>query len=118
MPHYIGLDLGGTNIKAGVVDERANVLAQTSVRTPADRGAAGVMDAMAAAAREVAAKAGISLDTVVGVGVGSPGLLDLVRGIVRNAPNVAGFKDLPLRDELAKRTGRPTVLENDANAAG
>jgi glucokinase len=118
MPHYIGLDLGGTNIKAGVVDERANVLAHTSVKTRNDNGAAGVMDGMAAAAREVAAKAGFTLDNIVGVGVGSPGPLDLVKGIVRNAPNLPGFKDLPLRDELAKRTGRPTVLENDANAAG
>jgi glucokinase len=118
MPHYLGIDLGGTNIKAGVTDERANVLAQISVPTPTSGGAAGVMDGMAAAARLAAEKAGLQLAQVTAIGVGSPGPLDLVRGMVRHAPNLPGFRDVPLRDEIARRTGRPTVLENDANAAG
>jgi glucokinase len=118
MPYYIGLDLGGTNLKAGVVDEHAKVLASLSVPTRSDAGAAGVMDDMAIAARDVAQRAGLSLEQIAAVGVGSPGPLDLVKGIVRSAPNLPGFKDIPLRDELFRRIRRPTVLENDANAAG
>jgi len=117
MSHYIGLDLGGTNIKAGVVDQDANVLASLSVPTPGASGPDAVIGAMADAAARVSAKAGVTLDSVEGIGIGSPGPLDFDRGLVLALPNLPGWQNVPLSDRIAAATGRPTILENDANAA-
>jgi len=117
MMHYIGLDLGGTNIKAGVVDERANVLAHASCPTDADRGPSHVVDAMARLAQDVTKRAQLDFKQVRAIGIGAPGPLDFDAGTVKASPNLPGWKDVPLRDHLTKVTGRPTVLENDANAA-
>ncbi len=116
MANYIGLDLGGTNIKAGVVDDRGRVRAAESVPTPVD-GPSAVIDAMIGLTSVVAESAGIRVDDVACIGVGSPGLLDFERGIIIALPNLPGWADLPLRDHIAQRTGRPVIVENDANAA-
>jgi glucokinase len=117
MPLFLGLDLGGTNIKVGLVDHTAKLIAQSSVVTPAEKGPDAVLAAMAAAARDVVAKAGHSMNDVVAIGVGSPGPLDLRNGIVRQAPNLPGWTNVPVEAKMHLLTGRPCVLENDANAA-
>ncbi len=117
MRHFIGLDLGGTNVKAGVVDDQAQVLASQSVPTPAQGGPKAVIDAMAQCARLVCDKAELSFSDVTAIGVGSPGPLDFEAGVVIALPNLPGWENVPLRDRLAQATGRPVVLENDANAA-
>jgi glucokinase len=61
---------------------------------------------------------GISWDQIAGVGLGSPGTMDLSRGMLLEPPNLPGWNQLPIRDLLAKKLGKPTVLQNDANAAG
>lgn len=116
MANYLGLDLGGTNIKAGVVDEHGRVRAADSVPTPDDSPDV-VIDAMIDLATAVAKSAGIRIGDVACVGIGSPGLLDLDRGVVIALPNLPGWEEQPLRDRIAQRTGRPVILENDANAA-
>jgi glucokinase len=119
MAHYIGLDLGGTNIKAGIVDDAGTVLSQVSEST----GAGGrkdphtVINELVSTADHVARLAGVQLDSVSAIGVGSPGPIDFERGLVQAAPNMPGWENVPLRDLIAKKTGRPTFLENDANAA-
>lgn len=117
MTHYIGLDLGGTNVKAGVVDENGCVRSQLSVPTNAIGGQEAVIAAMVDAARQVAAEAGLSLEQIAGIGIGAPGPLDLEAGVVSEAPNIPGWQNVPLRARIAEATGRPSVLENDANAA-
>ncbi len=108
----IGIDLGGTAIKAGAVDERGAVLERRSIPTGLQDGAAAVLDRMAGLARDLGADAS--------VGVGSPGLIDHARGIVLECPNLKVLENVPLRDELARRLGfanERVFLENDANAA-
>lgn len=107
----LGLDLGGTKIAAAIVRD-GEVLARARRETP-QTGFADVLDALVGVAGELLAGAAVDA-----VGVGCPGPLDLARGRVRFAPNIAGMEDAPLVAALEARLGRPVVLENDANAAG
>ncbi len=117
MGTYLGLDLGGTNVKAGLLDDKAKVLSSLSVPTRAEGGPEGVIAAMIDAGRKAAEKAGIELKKIEAVGIGSPGPMDLDAGVIRDMPNMPGWNHVPLRDRIAQGLGRPTVLENDANAA-
>jgi glucokinase len=108
----VGLDLGGTAIKAGRVSERGEVLEERSVEPGFARGPAHVLDQLAQLFRELGGGQRL--------GIGVPGLLDRGRGHLIASPNLAGFVDLAVRDELARRTGlapERVFVENDANAA-
>ncbi len=117
MKRFIGLDLGGTNIKAGLVDETGRVLAEISSPTQAGQGPDAVVGRMLDLARQVAQQGSTSLAEVTAIGIGSPGPIDADNGIVLSAPNMPGWEDYPLRDRVQEATGRPSFLENDANAA-
>lgn len=110
MSHSIGVDVGGTKIAAGVVDEKGTILARTRRDTPAQN-AAALVEAVVAVTTELAADYDVDV-----VGVGSAGFVDVSRSRVMFAPNLA-WRDLALRDEVAAATGLPVVVENDANAA-
>jgi len=114
--HYIGIDLGGTFIKAAVVTAEAEIVSRTQHETGADKGPDYVLDAIAEAGRDAVAKAALEMKDISAVGLGTPGLVLVDDGIVVTAPNVP-WRDIPLRDEMAKRFGLPVVIENDANAA-
>ena len=106
----IGVDIGGTKVAAGVVDAEGNVLARTRHRTPSHQPHA-VEDVIADCVEE------LRRDHEVGaVGVGAAGFIDCVSGTVLVAPNLA-WRNEPLRDAVAARTGLPVVVDNDANAA-
>ena len=117
MAYYIGIDLGGTNIKAGVADENGRALAKISVPTDAEAGPGAVIDNMVAAAHQAAAKADIGMSHIDYVGIGAPGPVNFDGGIVLAAPNMPGWKNIPLRDRISEKLNRPAVLENDGNAA-
>ncbi len=112
----IGIDLGGTKIGAGVVDE-AGRLAGALVHRPtgAERPAALIVEDIVRAVREAAAVAGVSLDQVAGVGVGAPGPLDLATGTVLTPPNLPSLHHFPLAAALQERLQRPVSLNNDGN---
>ena len=112
--YYIGIDLGGTNIAAAVVDESGACLGQASVPTP--RGAEEVADAIARGAKLAALAAGIDVSQAVSVGVASAGSIDPERGVVTHAFNL-GLHNVPLTAMVKERLGLPATLENDANAA-
>jgi len=116
--NFIGVDLGGTNIKAGVVDEDANLLARVSIETQADRGPEHVLERMAQAADEARKKAGLKWPDIAAVGVGSPGPMDGKTGIVLECPNLPGWRNVPVVDKMQQKLGVTVYLENDANAAG
>jgi glucokinase len=117
-PFYLGIDLGGTNIKSGVVDDLGHPLSSVSLATEAERGPdAGILTLAEAGNRAVAAS-GLTWDQITGVGLGSPGTMDLSRGMLLEPPNLPGWNQMPIRDLLAKKLDKPTVLQNDANAAG
>ncbi|MFG2821055.1 ROK family glucokinase [Kitasatospora sp. NPDC048365] len=106
----IGVDVGGTKIAAGVVDESGEILAKTRVPTPADPQWA--VDAIAQAVRELKEQ----YPDVAGVGVGAPGFVDRERSTVIFAPNIA-WENEPLQQRVEELTGLGTVVENDANCA-
>lgn len=117
MAYYIGIDLGGTNIKAGVADENGRALAKVSVPTNAEAGPEAVINNMALAAAEAVKKTDIHLSAIDYVGIGAPGPVNFDEGIVLAAPNMPGWRNIPLRDRIAEKLDRPAVLENDGNAA-
>ena len=114
--YTLGIDLGGTNIVAGVVDENYKIIAKGKVKTNCPRPAEEIADDMAKACFMACENAGISIKDVKACGVGSPGAINPITGIIATANNL-GFKDLPLAKMLKERTGVDFYLENDANAA-
>ena len=114
---YAGVDLGGTNLKLGLVSAGGELLHRHDAPTEADRGPDHVLARIAQAVRRLADGAQVSLADIAAVGIGSPGPLDSKAGVVVFTPNMAGWRDVPVRDRLQKDLGRPVVLENDANAA-
>jgi glucokinase len=117
-PFYLGIDLGGTNIKSGVVDDLGHPLSSVSLETEAERGPDAGIKTLAEAGRRAVAASGLTWDEITGVGLGSPGTMDLSRGMLLEPPNLPGWNQMPIRDLLAKELDKPTVLQNDANAAG
>ena len=107
----IGVDVGGTKVAGGVVDEQGNVLASTRRETPAED-PARTRDTIVAVAVELAAK----FPQATAVGIGAAAWIDAAGSTVLFAPNLA-WRDEPLRDYVTKAVGLPTVLENDANVA-
>lgn len=114
--YYLGIDLGGTNIAAGVVDSDARLIAKASRKTQVLLGPEGICRQMAEAAGEAMEKAGVSERDVCGIGVGTPGTVERDSGIVRFSSNL-NFKDVNLRELMERQTGKPVRVENDANAA-
>lgn len=107
----IGVDVGGTKVAGGVVDDQGVVVAQTRRETPADD-PAGTQDTIVAVVSELAA----AYPEVKAVGIGAAAWIDAAGATVLFAPNLA-WRDEPVRDYVAKAVGLPTVLENDANVA-
>jgi glucokinase len=106
----IGVDVGGTKVLAGVVDEKGTMLAKSRRPTPSNS-PTETADAIAAAVSEFRREY-----EVEAVGIGAAGWIDETRSLVRFAPNLA-WRDEPLRDIVEARIGLPVVVENDANAA-
>lgn len=114
--YYLGIDLGGTNIAVGVVDEDCKIVAKANSST-ATENAEQIADAMAATARQALEKAGITLNDVPWVGLGSPGTVNKATGIIEYANNLP-FRNTPMQKMLSERLdGKPVYMENDANAA-
>lgn len=117
LPLYVGVDLGGTNIKASLVDDAGRIVAFHTEPTHATRGPEDAAARMARAVHALAAEAGIATADVAAVGLGSPGPLDIPAGRIVQAGNLPGWDDFPLRDRVAAHCGRPVTFANDANAA-
>ncbi|NBD12467.1 MULTISPECIES: ROK family protein [Corallococcus] len=108
----LGIDLGGTFVRAAVVDEKGVILANAKIALP-DRKPAGVVETIAQAADAAVKKAGVKVD---GCGVGAAGQIHKDSGVVSVAPNL-GWRDVPLADLLTKRLGFPVKVVNDLAAA-
>jgi len=111
----IGVDIGGTKISAGLVDGEGTIRAHTSRPTPATDTEAIENVVVEVASKLVAEVAGS--ETVMAVGVAAAGFIDASQSVVYYAPNLA-WRNEPLRERIHDRTGLPTTIENDANAAG
>ena len=114
--YRIGIDLGGTNIAAGVVDEGQHIVAEVSLPTGAERPAEAVVADICRAAEKAMEKAGITAAHCASVGIGSPGTCDSANGVVVRAYNL-GWDHVPVCRMLEERFHVPCRLSNDANCA-
>ncbi len=114
---YLGIDLGGTNIAAGIVDETGKILRQGSTPTKAERNVEEIVKDMAKLCKDLVAEEGLSMDDIESIGLGCPGTVDNAGGEIAYANNLA-MKHTPLRKMLEEYfPGKRINLENDANAA-
>lgn len=113
-----GIDLGGTKIQAIVVDGDNEIAGQSRHPTPRENGPRGVAEAMAATLREAAAAAGVEAADLAGIGIGSPGDVDLATGAVANAGNLPDWSEsFPLGPILADTLGTRVAVGNDVSVA-
>ena len=113
MKTYIGIDLGGTFVKYGLVGEVGEIIEKGKIPTPVGCGYAETVEAISSAVRGLSARHGA---TVCGLGISAPGVVDGEKGIVRLSGNL-GWENKPLAKDLSAKLGIPAVLTNDANAA-
>jgi len=116
--YYIGCDLGGTNLRAGVVDlVQGKVSHLLTTPTLAREGHDAVMERMAALIEDSISAADLSADDIGGIGIGAPGVLDLERGLVLFLPNLPGnWPVVPLRDTISQKVGIQVALLNDVRS--
>ena len=113
----IGIDLGGTGIKAGLVDERGNILHKLSCPTLVERGHEAVIHDMAQLALRVVAESGHDLSEVESIGIGIPGIMDQATGVVPFCTNLA-WHSVPLVKLMQREIDKPVYVNNDATVAG
>lgn len=111
----LGIDLGGTFIKFVAMDAENNHCETFQLPTPSDRD--GIIGQMISGARQLMERQGLTKRDILGVGIGSPGPLDIKNGVIISLPNLPGLDNLPIRDLVSEGLDLPTVVENDANAA-
>ncbi len=114
--YRIGVDLGGTNIAVGVVDENMKIIGRGKTKTKCPRPAAEIFDDIALAVHMAIKDAGISMNDVLSVGVGTPGSVNKENGYIEFANNL-DFNQVPAKKMLEERLGKPVYLDNDANCA-
>lgn len=114
---YIGVDLGGTKILVALVSHKGKILEREKQPTMDEEGPDAVIARIAETVRQTLRKAGLNTQDVAGIGVGTPGVVDSKRGVVHIAPNLSGWHEIPLGQELEKRLERPVVVGNDVNVA-
>jgi glucokinase len=116
MPEYsIGVDLGGTNLRAAAIDHHGKILRKVSGTTKLSAGRDAVISDIVASILKL--RAASSADRLVGIGIGVPGFLIIDEGIITVSPNLPGFENFAIRDEIERLLQAPVLLENDANAA-
>lgn len=110
----IGVDVGGTNITAGIIDKKNKVVARNKIDTEADGGPKHVIQRICQCIDELIDKADVSRDDLCGIGLGIPGAVDVDKGTVLNAVNLC-WRNLTLNDEVSKAIKLPVTLDNDVN---
>ncbi len=113
--YSIGLDLGGTNLRAAAIDRKGKLLHMVTGRTQYSEGRDAIMSDMVDAMSSVREKQGA--EGLTGIGVVVPGFISLEEGVIRNCNNIPSLENFPIREELRQRLNAPVILENDANAA-
>lgn len=113
---YIGIDLGGTNIKGGIVKASGEIIHKDMIPTNAGREYTEIIKDIAGLISKMLEDTKIDIENIKSIGVGNPGTCDAENGIVICASNI-GFQDVPMREELSKYFSVPIFIENDANCA-
>ncbi|HEY3825533.1 MAG TPA: ROK family protein [Bryobacteraceae bacterium] len=113
--YSIGLDLGGTNLRAAAVARDGTMLDSVSGKTAYSAGREAILSEMVNEISILRERFGAS--SLAGIGVAVPGFISLREGVIRNSNNLSSLENFPIRDEISRRLGTAVILENDANAA-
>lgn len=115
----LGIDLGGTNIVAGIIDENLQIITKSKRKTNAERPIDEIIADIAETASDVIQKAGLDINDIVAAGIGLPGSVDAEKGVLLNANNLgkSGCLNVPIIQKLKKHINLDFFIENDANAA-
>lgn len=117
LPLFLGVDVGGTNIKLGVVDDVGETVCYTKFPSQADKPPQPTIEQIKPLIEKLLAEKGYSFDDIAAVGVGTPGPMDIKGGRLLTPFNMPGWHNYPIRDQLQKATGKPVAYTNDAGAA-
>lgn len=115
--YYIGVDIGGTSIKTGVVSATGEVISKLSAPSVKEGTREAGLSSLYRTIETVVDLSGLTMEHIQGIGVAAPGTMDIEQGIVFHPFNLPGWENLPLRDLVSERFQKPTILHNDANAA-
>lgn len=115
---YVGVDVGGQTIKTGVVDQQGNPVQDVSiVPTESEKGAGHFLNQIEQSIHLAIEESNINHKDVKAIGVATPGLMDIPKGIMTHPVNMPALRNIPVRDHVQKKLGKPTAFQNDANAA-
>ncbi len=114
---FVGVDVGGTTMKGGVVDDTGRALSSISLPTEASKGQEYGLEQMCETVRQAVAGAGLRLDQIAAIGVATPGTMDIPAGIILDPPNLRPWQNVPVRQHIHEVFRVPTAFQNDANAA-
>ncbi len=115
--YAVGIDLGGTNLKAGIVDRDGKIAYRLSIKTNSDADSQTISDQILELIAEIVKITNLKKSDIVGIGLGSPGLVDKKGETILFSPNLPRWRNIPVKRIIAERFSMPCVLENDANAA-
>ncbi len=117
-PIYIGVDVGGTNIKFGLVDDQGRTVALDQIRTESERGPEDAVQRIANQIKKMVTENGLKASDVPVVGLATPGTMDIAAGVILEPFNLPTWRHFGIRDALKNACGKPVVYANDAGAAG
>ena len=115
--YFVGLDVGGTSMKGGVVDDAGRPLGAVSLPTEAEKGQEHGLRRMSETIRGAVVAAKLRLDQIAAIGVATPGTMDIPAGIILDPPNLKPWQNVPVRQYVHDEFRVPTAFQNDANAA-
>src|SRR5262249_38093314 len=113
----VGLDVGGSSMKAGVVTDEGQPLSATSLPTEASKGQAFGLERMCETIRLAITEAGLRPDQIAAIGGATPGNMDSPAGVILDPPNLRPWRNVPVRQHVQDTFQVPTAFQNDANAA-
>ena len=114
--YYVGVDIGGTNVKAGIVDENGKIVIKSSIPTGRERAFEVIVSDIAEQIKKLCVDGAISMDEIQGIGMGCPGAINSKEGVVNYICNL-DWVNVPLVKELQKHIDKPAFVSNDANVA-
>ena len=117
MAQRIGIDVGGTNVKIALVSDKGKIIYSNSIPTRAEMGYEYTINSMKDAVRDLLKETKMKASDIEGMGFGFPGQIDCQKGIVRLAPNIPGWVNVPIAEIMEKEFGIPTRVDNDVRTA-
>lgn len=117
MRYVVGVDIGGTSIKTGIVTATGEVISRLSAPSVKEGTRESGLSRLYSTIENVVQLSGIGWDQIAGIGIAAPGTMDIDQGILFHPFNLPGWENLPLRDLVSQKFGKPAILQNDANAA-